>query len=47
MNLVQHAERINTINSIFVTHLDLLDDLDEIKVCTAYKRKGAKTENGK
>lgn len=22
---------------MFVTHLDLLDDLDEIKVCTAYK----------
>jgi len=30
---------LNTIDSLFVTHLDLLDDLDEIKVCTAYKRR--------
>jgi adenylosuccinate synthase len=39
LNLVQHAERLNTINSLFVTHLDLLDDLEDIKVCTAYKRR--------
>lgn len=39
MNLVNHAERINKLSSIFITHLDLLDDLDQIKVCTGYERK--------
>jgi adenylosuccinate synthase len=39
LNLVRHAERLNTINSLFVTHLDLLDELDQIKVCTAYQQR--------
>jgi adenylosuccinate synthase len=37
-NLAMHAERINKLNSIFLTGLDLLDDLDEFKVCTGYER---------
>jgi len=36
---VHNAERINKLDSLFLTHLDLLDDLEEIKVCTGYKNK--------
>lgn len=39
LNLVHNAERINKLDSLFLTHLDLLDDLDEIRVCTGYKNK--------
>ena len=39
LNLVKHAERINRLSSLFITHIDLFDDLDEIKVCTGYERK--------
>ena len=39
LNLVHHAERINKLDSLFLTHLDLLDDLEEIKVCTGYMNK--------
>jgi len=42
LNLVGHAERTNHLSSIFVTHLDLLDDLDEIKICTGYTNKEGK-----
>lgn len=37
LNLLLHAERLNKISSVFLTHLDLLDHLDEIKVCTGYQ----------
>ena len=30
-------ERLNELSSIFVTHLDLLDDLEQFKMCTGYK----------
>lgn len=36
LNHVQHVERLNQLSSIFVTHLDLLDDLEEFKICTSY-----------
>lgn len=39
LNLLMHAERINKLSSIFLTHMDLLDHLDEIPVCTGYKDK--------
>lgn len=42
LNLLMHAERINKMSSIFLTHLDLLDHLDEIKVCTGYKSEDGK-----
>ena len=38
LNLIRHAERVNQLSSIFLTHLDLLDDLNEIKVATNYER---------
>jgi len=37
LNVLAHAERCNKLSSIFLTHLDLLDDLDEVKICTGYK----------
>ena len=37
LNLLLHAERINKLSSIFLTHVDLLDHLDEIPVCTGYR----------
>jgi adenylosuccinate synthase len=36
-NLITHSERINKLSSLFLTHLDLLDDLDTIKLATSYK----------
>ena len=43
-NLLMHAERTNKLSSVFLSHLDLLDDLDEIKICTGYKRFNKYTE---
>jgi adenylosuccinate synthase len=37
LNLLLHAERINKLSSIFLTHVDLLDHLDEIPVCIGYR----------
>lgn len=37
LNLLLHAERINKLSSIFLTHMDLLDHLEEIPVCTGYR----------
>ena len=38
--IVRHAVRVNGFTSIALTKLDVLDSLDEIKVCVAYKHKG-------
>ncbi len=38
--IVKHAVMVNGIDEIVVTKLDVLDDLDSIKICTAYKFKG-------
>lgn len=32
---------------MFLTHLDLLDDLEEIKVCTSYKTKSGELIKGR
>lgn len=45
MNVLAHAERTNMLSSIFLTHLDLLDDLDEIKVCTGYTTESGQIKN--
>jgi len=37
---LRHTVRINGVNSIAVTKLDVLDELDELKVCTHYKLNG-------
>ena len=39
---LRHTVRINGVESIAVTKLDVLDNLDEIKVCTAYELNGEK-----
>lgn len=38
--IVKHAIMVNGIDEIVVTKLDVLDDLDSIKVCTAYRFEG-------
>jgi len=45
LNILAHAERTNNLSSIFLTHLDLLDDLDEIKVCTSYSTESGEMRN--
>jgi adenylosuccinate synthase len=38
--IVKHAVTVNGLNEIVVTKLDVLDEMDEIKICTGYKYKG-------
>ena len=38
--IVRHAVRVNGMTSAAVTKLDVLDTLDEIKICVGYKYKG-------
>ncbi len=38
--LLRHSVRVNGFTNIAVTKLDVLDTLDEIKICTGYKFKG-------
>ncbi len=37
---VRYAVRINGLDGLALTKLDVLDDLDEIKICTAYRWRG-------
>lgn len=41
----RHSCMINGVDLLAVTKLDVLDDLDEIKICTAYRIGGKVTEN--
>jgi adenylosuccinate synthase len=36
LNMIRHAELINKLSSLMLTHLDVLSDLDTIKVATKY-----------
>ncbi|MCB1036402.1 MAG: adenylosuccinate synthetase, partial [Acidobacteria bacterium] len=36
----RYAQRVNGISAIALTKLDVLDDLDEIKVCVGYRQGG-------
>jgi adenylosuccinate synthase len=38
--VVRHSILVNGIDEIVVTKLDVLDDLDRIKICTSYKYEG-------
>ncbi|MBN1527082.1 MAG: adenylosuccinate synthase [Candidatus Omnitrophica bacterium] len=38
--VVRHSVKINGLDELVVTKLDVLDDLDSIKVCTAYRYNG-------
>ena len=42
---VRHAVRINGVTSLALTKLDVLDDLETIKVCTSYRLDGASRES--
>ncbi len=42
--LVRYAVKVNGADEIVITKLDVLDDLDEIKVCVGYKYEGRKIE---
>jgi adenylosuccinate synthase len=41
---LRHTTRVNRVNSIAVTKLDVLDEFDEIKVCTAYELDGQRMD---
>jgi adenylosuccinate synthase len=38
--IIRHAVRVNSMTSAAITKLDVLDALDEIKICVGYKYKG-------
>eukprot|EP00347_Sterkiella_histriomuscorum_P010095 403338695 len=37
LNPIRHAHMLNHLSSIYLTGLDLFDELDEIKICKGYK----------
>jgi adenylosuccinate synthase len=43
--VVKHAVAINGLDEIVVTKLDVLDEMEEIKICTGYKYKGKAYKN--
>ena len=43
--MLKYSVRVNNINKIALTKLDVLDDLDKIKVCVAYKYKDKILDN--
>jgi len=42
--VARYAARVNGLTSLAITKLDVLDILDEIKVCTAYRYQGETIE---
>jgi len=43
--VVQHAVRINGVTGLAITKLDVLDGLDEVKLCVAYELNGERLES--
>ena len=43
--LLRYAARVNGLTELFVTKLDVLSGLEEIKVCTAYRYEGQRYED--
>ena len=43
LNLIRHAEILNKLSSIFLTHLDVLNDVETIKLCKRYHGKDEET----
>lgn len=43
--MMRHAARINSLSEIALTKLDVLDQLDEIKVCVAYEIDGVRHDH--
>ena len=42
--VVRYANRINGLDALAITKLDVLDDLDEIEICTSYRYRGDRVE---
>lgn len=42
MVVLRNAVRLNSLSGLAITKLDVLDDLDEIKICTGYEHNGIK-----
>ncbi|MBF0228120.1 MAG: adenylosuccinate synthase [Desulfamplus sp.] len=40
MVILKNAARLNSLTALVITKLDVLDDLDEIKICTGYEYNG-------
>ncbi|MDD9305128.1 MAG: adenylosuccinate synthase [Desulfobacter sp.] len=45
MVVLKNAARLNSLTGLAITKLDVLDDLDEIKICTGYENNGKLIEN--
>jgi adenylosuccinate synthase len=45
MVVLKNAVRLNSLTGLAITKLDVLDDLDEIKICTAYEYQGKTIDN--
>jgi len=45
MVVLRNAVRLNSLTGLAITKLDVLDDLDEIKICTGYEHKGTIISN--
>lgn len=43
--IVRMAKRINGLSSMAVTRVDILDELEEIKICTHYERNGNRVDH--
>jgi adenylosuccinate synthase len=43
--MMRYARRVNSLSELGVTKLDVLDDLDSIKVCVAYEHEGERLED--
>jgi adenylosuccinate synthase len=43
--LLRHAARLNTLTELGVTKLDVLDELDTIRVCVGYEINGKKVDH--
>ena len=40
MVMIKNAARLNSLTGLVITKMDVLDDLDEINICTAYRYQG-------
>jgi len=38
--MLKNAARLNSLTGLVITKMDVLDDLDEINICTAYEHQG-------
>ncbi len=45
MVVLRNAARLNSLTGLAITKLDVLDDLDQIKICTGYENNGEKILN--